>query len=85
MIFSKLIIINIYCFQALHGTARKAVASPAARVPSLANSTVFNATSAAGVGTSSSSQPVRTSSFVKPKKAPLMLKTLQLIKGRYKR
>lgn len=75
--------INGYYLQALHGTARKAVASPAARVPSLANSTVFNATSS--VGASSSTTPVRTSSFVKPKKAPLMLKALQLVKGRYKR
>ncbi|XP_077285044.1 uncharacterized protein LOC143910440 [Arctopsyche grandis] len=76
---------NIARKQAIHGTARKAVASPAARVAALANSTVFNAASAVGVGSSSSTQPVRTSTFIKPKKAPLMQKALQLIKGRYKR
>ncbi|KAL4711411.1 hypothetical protein ACJJTC_016165 [Scirpophaga incertulas] len=62
--------------QALHGTAHASTASPAARVASLA--TVPNVLR----GNARPSSVVHVTSSFKPKKAPLMQKALQFMRGR---
>lgn len=77
---SRLIQYKIVIPQALHGTSRAAAASPAARVASLsAAPNVLRA----GSGRIAPVNAAPTSSgFQKPKKAPLMQKALQLMRGR---
>ncbi|GBP49886.1 Transcription elongation factor B polypeptide 3 [Eumeta japonica] len=70
---------NIARKQAIHGTARVAAASPAARVAALASATnVVRAGTVRPPPTAS----IPSSSIVKPKKAPLMQKALQFMRGR---
>lgn len=65
--------------QAIHGTAHSASASPAARVASLAAApNVLKGGGPRPVNAAS----VSVSSFNKPKKAPLMQKALQFMRGR---
>ncbi|CAG4945359.1 unnamed protein product [Colias eurytheme] len=67
---------NIARKQAQHGTAFAATASPAARVAALASApNVLKGGRPAPVATASSP-------FIKPKKAPLMQKALQFMRGR---
>lgn len=70
---------NSYNLQAIHGTAHSATASPAARVASLAaRPNVLKG----GAPRPPNAAPVSSASFGKPKKAPLMQKALQLMRGR---
>ncbi|CAK1579365.1 unnamed protein product [Parnassius mnemosyne] len=70
---------NIARKQALHGTAHASSASPAARVASLASAP--NVLRGGSVRPPAAA-PVSTSTFSKPKKAPLMQKALQFMRGR---
>ncbi|KAJ0177797.1 hypothetical protein K1T71_006670 [Dendrolimus kikuchii] len=69
---------NIAKKQAVHGTAHTATASPAARVAALAKA----ANVLRGNTRPSPVTPVSASAINKPKKAPLMQKALQFMRGR---
>nr|XP_021206591.1 transcription elongation factor B polypeptide 3 [Bombyx mori] len=70
---------NIARKQAVHGTARTASASPAARVAALASSANVMKV---GAVRPPPAAPVASSALNKPKKAPLMQKALQFMRGR---
>ncbi|KPJ19417.1 Transcription elongation factor B polypeptide 3 [Papilio machaon] len=70
---------NILRKQAQHGTAHASTASPAARVASLASAP--NVLRGGSVRRPPAT-PVSSSNFNKPKKAPLMQKALQFMRGR---
>ncbi|XP_026759766.2 transcription elongation factor B polypeptide 3-like [Galleria mellonella] len=72
---------NIARKQALHGTARAAAASPAARVAALATPLTIRAGSGRPAPSPSPASVPALTSF-KPKKAPLMQKALQFMRGR---
>ena len=79
---------NIIKKQNQYGTERKLVATPASRVSSLNN--VASNVAKAGDARLRAQAAIRdtiqlAAAPVRPKKAPLMAKTLQLMKGRFKR
>lgn len=78
---------NIQRKQDQFGTNKKLIATPAARVASLCNLTP-NAIKTGDVRlriAAGERDNAQVSGFIRPKKAPLMAKTLQLMKGRFKR
>lgn len=80
---------NIQRKQEIYGTKSKAVATPASRVAALSNLTgnakPGDARLKVAAGSRDTAQAQIPVSSIRPRKAPLMQKTLQLMKGRFKR